>query len=174
MPSYILKSVQTGGYLDGSREPIWEDAMDTSSSPQINDQNHMRPNSDGASINTGSLIWNLNPNGKGSYFLQCNQNGYFLDGGPEHIWKHTVKSNNNTEYISWNLKPAGNDSFFIQCVKHSGYLDAGRNHIWSDKAESNPNPNYIKWTLLDPAKPEKPITSIANGKYKNIPKFRFK
>jgi hypothetical protein len=165
MPSYILKSVQTGGYLDGSREPIWDDAMDACSSPFILDQNHLRPNSDGTSRNPREITWNLKPNGKESYFLQCNQNGYFLDGGPEYIWKYAPESNHNTEFISWNIKPAGNDCFYIQCVKHSGYLDAGKNHIWSDIAESNPNPNYIKWILLDPAKPEKPITSIVQGKF---------
>ena len=159
MPSYILKSKQSGGYLDGSREPIW-DKMDTCSPPFIDDQNHLRPNSDGTSKNQKSITWNLKPNGKGSYFIQCNQTGYFLDGGPKHIWDNTAESNPIPEFISWNLKPAGNDCFYIQCVKHSGYLDAGKNHIWSDKAESNPNPNYIKWILLDPAKPEKPITSI--------------
>ena len=101
MPSYILKSVETGGYLDGSRELIWEDAMDTCSSPFIDDQNHIRPNSDGTSKNPKAITWNLKPNGKGSYFIQFNQTEYFLDGRKEEnrSWKCKAESCPDAEFI---------------------------------------------------------------------------
>ena len=164
MSSFFIKSVQSGGYLDGSREPVWEE-FDRFSPPEIVDHNHLRPNSEGTTTNPGSITWCLKPNGKDNYFMECIQTKFYLDGGPEHLWRNTAESNPNPDYISWKITSAGNESFFIQCVQHGDYLNADKNHIWSGTIESNPNPNCLKWILLDPAKPQKPITAIPSIKH---------
>ena len=172
MWSFYIKSVQNGGYLDGTREPVWEE-FDRFSPPEIVDHNHLRPNllplprehtSPPMTTNPGAITWRLKPNGKGNFFLECLDTKFYLDGGPEHLWRNTAESNPNPDYISWKITSAGNESFFIQCVQHGGYLNADKKHIWSGTIESNPNPNSLKWILQDPAT-QKPITIIPSIKH---------
>ena len=84
----------------------------------------------------------------GEFFVKCASNGYYLDGGPEHIWKNSIQSNPDSNYIKWKFLQNNDGTFYIRCVRNGFYLDGGPDHTWKNSIESNPNRNYIKWQII--------------------------